>query len=512
MAPKIIFPKNMFEYLRPKAMAPLKVEPRVAIKIHVEPKLPAIAAKTIKKSTSSSKSPHSQTADSKAKRYSVKRYAALPEKSSASPAANKRNVRKRPARAAVLSSDSESTDAENTQPRKKRKSSESTKSMKRQVRYHQDKEGSEKPTESIKHAQEVVSGYKPGTYENGFNGDGDMVVELHYPGDMEAEKYLLVRPKDEDNFDPVVEILRVASVVPKFYLDAAQAKKFIDERASHLRNMKRAVTTKSLDLFRSVLTDYNKDIKALYDEGAFTKSLDKMGQQIPLQLVDHILTQIYARTVSLGVQSLRKYENGTDNVYGEILPRFASKIFKDTELTHDKIFIDLGSGVGNVVLQAALEIGCDSWGCEIMENASDLAALQEKEFRARCRLWGLSTGEVHLERGDFLTNSKIREMLPKADVILVNNQAFTPELNDKLVNLFLDLKEGCRIVSLKSFIPQGHKITKRNVNSALNMLDVEEEQYFSDCVSWTDSPGEYFVAKKDSRKLKAFMKKAGLGA
>ena len=196
-----------------------------------------------------------------------------------------------------------------------------------------------------------------------------------------------------------------------------------------------------------------------------------------------------------------------DNVYGELLPRFVSKIFQETNLTSSQVFVDLGSGVANVVLQAALEIGCESWGCEVMENACVLAELQEAEFVSRCRLWGLAAGKVHLERGDFLTNAKIGDALKRADVVLVNNQAFTPELNDRLMNLFLDLKEKCQIVSLKSFVPQDHKITTRNLNSPANLLRVETKPYYSNCVSWTNAPGTYCKATKDSKQLRDFTRR-----
>jgi hypothetical protein len=35
------------------------------------------------------------------------------------------------------------------------------------------------------------------------------------------------------------------------------------------------------------------------------------------------------------------------------------------------------------------------------------------------------------------------------------------------------MKEGCKIVSLKSFVPAGHKIQSRNLNSPINLLKVE---------------------------------------
>ncbi|KAL4771104.1 histone-lysine N-methyltransferase, H3 lysine-79 specific [Aspergillus nidulans var. acristatus] len=236
---------------------------------------------------------------------------------------------------------------------------------------------------------------------------------------------------------------------------------------------------------------------------SIAKKLDAT-YRLSLPHVERILTQIYSRTVSPRVDSLRQYENGTDNVYGELLPRFISTIFKETGLKSNHVFVDLGSGVGNVVLQAALEIGCESWGCEMMQNACDLAELQQAEFRARCRLWGIAPGKTHLVRGDFLKEQSIIEVLKRADVVLINNQAFTPQLNNELINHFLDMKEGCQIVSLKSFVPVGHKIQSRNLNSPINLLTVKQRQYWSNSVSWTDVGGSYFIATKDSSRLKAF--------
>ena len=292
--------------------------------------------------------------------------------------------------------------------------------------------------------------------------------------------------------------------VAEYYLPTVGRDKFLDESSGYPQKLSRAVKHRAEKDILEAIQRYNDALREFLKDGTIAKILDGSKKLDP-RLVERILTQTYSRTVSPRVKSLRVYENGTDNVYGELLPKFVSDILKkDTRLKSDQIFVDLGSGVGNVVLQVALEIGCESWGCEIMKNACDLADLQHKEFLARCRLWGLNVGNIHLQRGDFLVNGAIAKILPKADVVLVNNQAFTPGLNEGLTSLFLDLKEGCRIVSLKSFVPAGHKITPRNLNSPYNVLAVEEKEYYSNCVSWTNAPGTYYVSKKDSSKIRRF--------
>lgn len=233
----------------------------------------------------------------------------------------------------------------------------------------------------------------------------------------------------------------------------------------------------------------------MVEDGIIAKNLDNM-HELPRQFVAFILDQVYDRTVAPKVELLSKYENGTDFVYGELLHPFISKLLvEQTKMTSDQVFVDLGSGVGNVCLQAALEIGCESWGCEMMENACNLADAQIKEFEARCMLWGIKPGKAHLERGDFRKNTAIHEALKRADVVLVNNKAFTSQLNDDLVRMFLDLKLGCKIISLRSFVADFK--SSHNINDVgSTILDVEECLYPEGFVSWTNAGGSYFISTR----------------
>ena len=310
-----------------------------------------------------------------------------------------------------------------------------------------------------------------------------------------------------DDFKALEDIREVMETIISNYLPSAEAAKMQNDSTGLIRRLKRATERRAGNEYTDFVQEWNDTLIDLRKDGSISKTIDGW-KWVDLKLLERILTQTYSRTVSPRVHTLRHYQNGTDNVYGELLPKFVSLILKqDVKMKSDQIFVDLGSGVGNCVLQAALEVGCESWGCEMMDNACDLAELQEKEFSARCRLWGLSAGAIHLERGDFLKNPAILKILQKADVILVNNQAFTPNLNEDLTNLFLDLKEGAKIVSLKSFVPHGHKITSKNLSAACNRLEVVQKNYFSACVSWTETAGTYYVSTKDSSKVQAFAEK-----
>lgn len=309
-----------------------------------------------------------------------------------------------------------------------------------------------------------------------------------------------------DKINPAKEILEIAEIVADVYLTKEQLEAFsksgIIRQLEKTKNLLlRDVADRArLEDFKRAVEDYNIAIEEFLKEGALAKNLDAR-HHLPLQMVLCILQQVYDRAVSPRVELLKHYENGTDNVYGELKGRFISDALSIAGLKSDQIFVDMGSGVGNVVLQAALEFGCESWGCEMMENACKLAEAQEKEFAARCRLWGIKPGLVHLERGDFLANPKILNIIQRADVILVNNQAFTPKLNQNLIQLFLDLKDGCKIVSLKQFGADHDPKSARSAFDPANLLAVKKLEYYSGSVSWTDIGGSYYIAEKDGKRL-----------
>ncbi|KAL2011555.1 hypothetical protein VTN00DRAFT_4273 [Thermoascus crustaceus] len=431
-------------------------------------------------------------------------------------------IRKRPSPAQTqrLSSDDDDSDDNNTDTsfevrKRARVSASAEPDPNRRIRSIKAFSEEGQKTFPMVHAADIVtSAQKAGkkfkrAFEGSTSSDRSAEILLQYPSNSQKERYELVVPRDNDDFKPLDDMVQVIETVSQNYIPEEEADEFDNESTGIKRRIRRALAHASEAEFREAISDYNGAIERLRRSGSIAKHLDAT-QRLDLPLVERILTQIYSRTVSPRVESLRQYENGTDNVYGELLPRFISTIFKETKLKSNQVFVDLGSGVGNVVLQAALEIGCESWGCEVMQNACDLAELQQAEFKARCRLWGIAPGKTHLIRGDFLKEESIIKVLQRADVVLINNQAFTPQLNDKLINHFLDMKEGCQIVSLKSFVPAGHKIQSRNLNSPINLLTVKQRNYWSDSVSWTDVGGTYFIATKDSSRLKAFVESNGM--
>lgn len=356
------------------------------------------------------------------------------------------------------------------------------------------------------HGEEVRSLDTRVKYQTAFEGlPVGTKVELQYPSAADRERFELVKGRKSSDYNALEDIYATMKMVAKYYLPNDLREQFDHESRGYPQRLNRAMNKRNVADLKQVIEDWNQEIIRLRKDGTIAKTLDSM-RRTPAELVERIMNQAHARTVSPEDHQLHAYQAGSNEVYGELLPRFVSQILnQDTRMTSDQVFIDLGSGVGNVVLQAALEAGCESWGCEIKTGYCDLAEAQQKEFEARCRLWGLHRGDIHLERGDFIANSRIRDALRRADVVVVNNEVFSAELNDSLKYLFLDLKEGCRIVSLKSFVPEGHKISVRNAGDPVNMLKVVRKDYFSGSVSWKDRAGSYFVSTKDSSMQRRFL-------
>lgn len=90
-------------------------------------------------------------------------------------------------------------------------------------------------------------------------------------------------------------------------------------------------------------------------------------------------------------------------------------------------FLDLGSGIGNVVIQTALLSGCSSAGVEKLESTASIADEVHRVFKQRCALWGVESGPTEVFQGDFMVHTETLESkIKNADVILANNFVFDP--------------------------------------------------------------------------------------
>lgn len=318
-------------------------------------------------------------------------------------------------------------------------------------------------------------------------------LELQYPSPLPPESFEAKVPTDPSEYNPLGDIQFTIEEIISHYLPPELSVELSSDVTGPVRKLKRAAASGTFADYQLELIRFNKMVKSKLADGTIAAKMDAM-HAIPLSLVKHMTQQTYARIVSPQSHKLRKVK-GKETTYGELLPIFVHRIFSQTALKSSHVFVDLGSGVGNVVLQSALQTGAESWGIEIMPLAASLATKQAAELRARARLWNLNIGAMNLTHGNFLENPAIDAVLARADVVLVNNKVFGEALNNALLQKFLDLKIGAKVVSLESF---GGGVTKgvRNEQSIAGLFDEERYESGTDCVSWAGESVEYFIATK----------------
>lgn len=303
----------------------------------------------------------------------------------------------------------------------------------------------------------------------------------------------------------IKDIIKVVKHVRDFYITGDKDIRSFDSADGIMKRLTRAagqhtingVNKPNIVEFRKAIDDYNDIVLRRLKSGATLKVIQQQ-HALPDDLVSHIMTQMYDRVITPNIDLLKQYKNGTSEVYGELTHGLVTTILcTHLKMTSEQTFVDLGSGVGNVVLQAALQIGCESWGCEYMDNPATLAKDQHKEFVARCQLWGIQPGTVRLRRGDFQSSKEcpgLYDALRRTDVVLTNNKAFLPELNAQLMLIFLELKSGSRIVSLTDF----SAASRHNTNDVANALSQEADEYTwpKGGVSWAPREGSYYITKR----------------
>ncbi|KAI8884212.1 DOT1-domain-containing protein [Backusella circina FSU 941] len=373
-------------------------------------------------------------------------------------------------------------------------------------------------TQSEKIVQACISHYGP-YFINDKKTDSPLRVALEYPGAVEPESFLLLKPvlkntpakaiddddEDKDEYNPITDIMRTSELIYDCYLLPEEQRLLGNQSDGIMRNLTKYRNRRNGTGFVQAVNDFNRVVRQLKDEGVFSKNAKEMGNP-NYELACHILYQVYSHTVARQAEALNNYQAFSNNVYGEINPILVKEFISKTNMTSESVFMDMGCGIGNVVLQVAAQTGCEAYGIEIMETPCKFAKRQLKEYAARMKAWRLPTGKIHFRHGDFLdvAANDLYSTLKRADVLLVNNYAFDAATNQNLAQLFLDLKEGTKIISLKSFVPKNHKINQRTQYMPESILEVQKFEYFSEAVSWTNNGGMYYIATVDRTRLKSY--------
>ena len=152
-------------------------------------------------------------------------------------------------------------------------------------------------------------------------------------------------------------------------------------------------------------------------------------------------------------------------VYGETSYNLVCQMIDAVQMTEEDTFIDLGSGVGQVVLQISASTPYKMVLCiERAECPSRYAKVAHQQiqplfffnrlyyfifliyvhilkdmdrlFKKWMQWWGKSYEKYKLVKGNFV-DSKHEGNIHSSNIIYVNNAAFEPELDDQLIGAFI---------------------------------------------------------------------------
>ncbi|KAF7367455.1 Histone-lysine N-methyltransferase, H3 lysine-79 specific [Mycena sanguinolenta] len=370
------------------------------------------------------------------------------------------------------------------------------------------------------------------------------------PESSDFPEFILLAPKDKDHYNPIMDVEKTLYTIiecpplkpfsgqypktrcsswtysPPSHRPRPRARTLpparyhrcptplpppVAQKPNYLRAVQRAIHRRDGPSFLAAFKHINALLQRLkyprLPSDAFSNPAPNALKEIvhswtetgmPRKVLMRIIEENYQRSVGPHVQKLKQYEAFSSAVYGELMPSLVHEILTLTGLTEDSLFLDLGSGVGNVVVQASLQTGCRSYGIELNPKPAKVAKDMAANFKVRCQMWGVKVGEIELEEGDMLQSARVNELIAQADVVLVDNKVFEQSLNEQLRPKFLDLKEGAYVVSLAPFVPSlNARVTERNVDDISAIFDVTERTYHSGSVSWGNNGGTYYIHRVD---------------
>lgn len=224
---------------------------------------------------------------------------------------------------------------------------------------------------------------------------------------------------------------------------------------------------------------YNNSVDRILDNNPTIHH--RIPKKPSINLVQHIIHQAYNQSV-IDPDKLNSYEPFSAEVYGETSFDFVRQMIEEIKVKDEDVFIDLGSGVGQVVLQvAALTNAKLCIGIEKADVPATYADGMSSAFKFWMNWYGKQFSEYHLMKGDFF-NEKYRDTINNGTFIFVNNYAFGPEVDHKLKLRFQELKDGARIVSSKPFCSKFFRISDRTLNGKYQVHALFCMNYLCVCV------------------------------
>jgi hypothetical protein len=118
-----------------------------------------------------------------------------------------------------------------------------------------------------------------------------------------------------------------------------------------------------------------------------------------------------------------------NTTYSECLGHLVTAMLRVAQVTNEDLFVDIGSGMGTVVAQAALEYGCKTVGVgvEVVPTRADYGTAFLRELVGRIKAWNLSCGSIQLIQDDAAQSDTVANILEQATVVFLANTKFTSQ-------------------------------------------------------------------------------------
>ncbi|KAB0391915.1 hypothetical protein E2I00_002133, partial [Balaenoptera physalus] len=149
----------------------------------------------------------------------------------------------------------------------------------------------------------------------------------------------------------------------------------------------------SFESMQRLCDKYNRAIDSIHQLWKGTTQPMKLNTRPSTGLLRHILQQVYNHSVT-DPEKLNNYEPFSPEVYGETSFDLVAQMIDEIKMTEDDLFVDLGSGVGQVVLQVAAATNCKHhYGVEKADIPAKYAETMDREFRKWMKWYGKKHAE-----------------------------------------------------------------------------------------------------------------------
>ena len=201
--------------------------------------------------------------------------------------------------------------------------------------------------------------------------------------------------------------------------------------------------------------------------------------------------------------------------YGRLLPKATATMLTELlELEASDIFVDLGHGLGNAVMQAAYTHGCTSRGIELVKSRFAFSCGIQRELSEM-----VGYAPVELKNGG-LDESKYRDFLTESGKrvmkVFCNNfgdvfgtrsaTGAPPYLNDFVAGLFAFMKEGSKLVTFDALsfqvgpldmVNKEREKFKMEMSPSASFYTMEQKELGlqNKCVTWSEGGGNQLKMK-----------------